>query len=220
MRFTKLFTKTRKDAPAGEAARNAELLLRAGFIFKEMAGVYSFLPLGLRVLNKIEGIIPYKEQIPRERYRQGDRIRAYILDLRPRQMDQNDGLLAGIKRLAAEFRANTLAAVTVSGSKARLDDLPQTHSLALFHICQEALGNAAKHAGAKRVTVNLWNTDERVLMEVRDNGRGFDANVVHPNSLGLAGMKQRLSEVGGTLKVESILSVGTTVTAEVQLPTK
>lgn len=57
MRFTQLFTKTRKEAPAGETARNAELLVRAGFIFKEMAGVYSFLPLGLRVMKKIEGII-------------------------------------------------------------------------------------------------------------------------------------------------------------------
>ncbi|MEK7638212.1 MAG: aminoacyl--tRNA ligase-related protein [Patescibacteria group bacterium] len=57
MRLTKLFTKTRKETPTGETAKNAELLLRAGFIFKEMAGVYSFLPLGLRVLKKIEGII-------------------------------------------------------------------------------------------------------------------------------------------------------------------
>ena len=57
MRLSKLFTKTRKDAPTGETAKNAELLLRAGFIFKEMAGVYSFLPLGLRVIKKIEGII-------------------------------------------------------------------------------------------------------------------------------------------------------------------
>lgn len=57
MRFTKLFTRTRKEAPADETARNAELLLRAGFLFKEMAGVYSFLPLGLRVLNKLEDII-------------------------------------------------------------------------------------------------------------------------------------------------------------------
>ena len=54
---SKLFTKTRKEAPAEEVAKNAELLIRAGFIHKEMAGVYSYLPLGLRVLNKIEGII-------------------------------------------------------------------------------------------------------------------------------------------------------------------
>ncbi|MCC6934788.1 MAG: prolyl-tRNA synthetase [Candidatus Yanofskybacteria bacterium] len=57
MRFTHLFTKTRKEVPADEAARNAELLIRAGFVFKEMAGVYTFLPLGLRVLNKVEAII-------------------------------------------------------------------------------------------------------------------------------------------------------------------
>ena len=57
MRQSKLFTKTRKDAPADEVSRNAELLIRGGFIHKEMAGVYSYLPLGLRVLNKIGNII-------------------------------------------------------------------------------------------------------------------------------------------------------------------
>ena len=57
MRQTKLFTKTRKDAPADETSKNAELLIRSGFVHKEMAGVYSYLPLGLRVLNNIEKII-------------------------------------------------------------------------------------------------------------------------------------------------------------------
>jgi prolyl-tRNA synthetase len=57
MRQSKLFTKTRKEAPADETAKNAELLIRGGFIHKEMAGVYSYLPLGLRVLKKIENII-------------------------------------------------------------------------------------------------------------------------------------------------------------------
>ncbi len=57
MRQSKLFTKTRREAPADETSKNAELLIRAGFIHKEMAGVYSFLPLGLRVINKIENII-------------------------------------------------------------------------------------------------------------------------------------------------------------------
>lgn len=54
---SKLFTKTRKEAPKDEVSKNAQLLIRAGFINKEMAGVYSFLPLGLRVINKIENII-------------------------------------------------------------------------------------------------------------------------------------------------------------------
>ena len=57
MRQSHLYTKTRREAPKDEVAKNAQLLIRAGFIHKEMAGVYSFLPLGLRVLNKIVGII-------------------------------------------------------------------------------------------------------------------------------------------------------------------
>lgn len=57
MRQSKLFTKTKKEAPKDEVSRNAQLLLRAGFIHKDMAGVYSFLPLGLRTLNRVIQII-------------------------------------------------------------------------------------------------------------------------------------------------------------------
>lgn len=57
MRQSLLFTKTRKDAPKDEVSKNAQLLIRAGFIHKEMAGVYSYLPLGLRVMNKIVQVI-------------------------------------------------------------------------------------------------------------------------------------------------------------------
>lgn len=57
MKQSQLFTKTRKEAPKDEVSKNAQLLIRAGFINKEMAGVYSFLPLGLRVLNNVNKII-------------------------------------------------------------------------------------------------------------------------------------------------------------------
>ncbi|MFA6585758.1 MAG: aminoacyl--tRNA ligase-related protein [Candidatus Paceibacterota bacterium] len=57
MRQSKLFTKTKKEVPTDEVSKNAELLIRGGFIHKEMAGVYSYLPLGLRVLKNIEKII-------------------------------------------------------------------------------------------------------------------------------------------------------------------
>jgi prolyl-tRNA synthetase len=57
MRLTQLFTKTRKQVPADETAKNAQLLIQAGFIHKEMAGVYAFLPLGKRVLDKIAQIV-------------------------------------------------------------------------------------------------------------------------------------------------------------------
>jgi len=57
MKLSQLFTKTLKEAPADETAVNAQLLIRAGFVFKNSAGIYSYLPLGWRVLNKIANII-------------------------------------------------------------------------------------------------------------------------------------------------------------------
>ena len=57
MRQSKLFTKTRREAPADEVAKNAQLLIRAGYINKEMAGVYAYLPLGLRVVENIKRIV-------------------------------------------------------------------------------------------------------------------------------------------------------------------
>lgn len=57
MRLSKLFTKTRKDAPADEVSKNAQLLIKAGYIHKEMAGVYAYLPLGIKVLENIKEIV-------------------------------------------------------------------------------------------------------------------------------------------------------------------
>ncbi|MFZ1987667.1 MAG: aminoacyl--tRNA ligase-related protein [Minisyncoccia bacterium] len=57
MRQSKLFTKTRREAPGDEVSKNAQLLIRAGYVHKEMAGVYSYLPLGRRVLERIESIV-------------------------------------------------------------------------------------------------------------------------------------------------------------------
>ncbi|PIR75299.1 MAG: prolyl-tRNA synthetase [Candidatus Magasanikbacteria bacterium CG_4_9_14_0_2_um_filter_42_11] len=57
MKQSHLFTKTKKEVPKDEASKNAQLLIKAGFIYKEMAGVYAYLPLGLRVLEKIKQIV-------------------------------------------------------------------------------------------------------------------------------------------------------------------
>ncbi len=57
MRLSKLFTSTTKNVPADETSRNAQLLIQAGFIHKEMAGVYAYLPLGLKVLENIKTIV-------------------------------------------------------------------------------------------------------------------------------------------------------------------
>jgi prolyl-tRNA synthetase len=57
MRVTQLFTRTRKTTPADEVSKNAQLLIQAGFVYKEMAGAYAYLPLGLRVVERIKQIV-------------------------------------------------------------------------------------------------------------------------------------------------------------------
>jgi signal transduction histidine kinase len=158
------------------------------------------------VKNRVKHVIDDLNQIIRD-------IRSYILDLRPRQMN-NENLMDGLRRLASEYRAHTLASATVNGTKAKLDSVPQGHSMALFHICQEALANAAKHAAAKRVSINVWTTDERVIMEVRDNGKGFDLDKKSKSlGHGLANMQTRVRAVGGEVDISSAPGEGATVLA-------
>lgn len=138
-------------------------------------------------------------------------IRAYILDLRPRQLG-NEGLLIGIKRLIAEYRAHTFSEVNFTGPDSDLKDLPHTQSLALFHICQEALANAAKHAKAKNVQVAIWTTSERALLEIRDDGKGFDIEKMQSSiGHGLANMQTRAHAVGGDIDISAVSGEGTTI---------
>jgi len=139
-------------------------------------------------------------------------IRAYILDLRPRQF-HDETLIDGIQRLVQEFRANTLINVNLQGPPGDLG-LAEAPAVALFHICQEALANVAKHARAKNVDVVLWKTNDRVLLEIHDDGRGFDTNKVRMTiGHGLSNMQTRAFNVGGEVDVSSEPGQGTTVLA-------
>jgi signal transduction histidine kinase len=138
-------------------------------------------------------------------------LRAYILDLRPRQLG-TDGLMSGIKRLIAEYRANTFSEVHFMPPESDMKELTQTQSMTLFHICQEALANAAKHAKAKVVQITLWTTDDRALMEIHDDGKGF--NIDEMSSFighGLANMQTRARSSGGDIDITSVINEGTTV---------
>jgi signal transduction histidine kinase len=140
-------------------------------------------------------------------------IRAYILDLRPRQLG-NDGLLAGIRRLVTEYRANTFSDVEFVAPRSDLKEMPHSHSLALFHICQEALANTAKHSNAKHVNVSVWLTGDRVLLEVRDDGRGFHIEKMATTiGHGLSNMQTRAHAVGGEMDITSAPGEGTTILA-------
>jgi signal transduction histidine kinase len=140
-------------------------------------------------------------------------IRAYILDLRPRQFNDPE-LMQGLERLAKEFRANTLVDLKLEGPPDGEVKLPETHAVALFHICQEALANIAKHAHAKSVQVVLWMASDRVLLEIRDDGRGFDVSEMKFTlGHGLANMQTRARNVGGDVEISSDPNEGTVILA-------
>ncbi|MGB8215540.1 MAG: GAF domain-containing sensor histidine kinase [Anaerolineales bacterium] len=140
-------------------------------------------------------------------------IRTYILDLRPRQL-RGESLIEGLGRLVSEFRQNTKLEVTLAGPKEPLSNLQQVNAMALFHICQEALANIAKHANASKVTIDLWSTSDRALLEIHDNGDGFDLEKANKTvGHGLANMQTRVANVGGDLDIITAPKEGTTILA-------
>ena len=127
--------------------------------------------------------------------------------------------MQGIQRLVQEFRANTLIDVNVQGHDEDLSALPESHAVALFHICQESLANIAKHAKAHHVEIVVWKTQDRALLEVQDDGRGFDLNKVKLTiGHGLSNMETRAGNVGGAVDISSEPGNGTSVLAWVPMP--
>ena len=140
-------------------------------------------------------------------------IRAYILDLRPRQL-HNEDLMSGISRLVAEFRANTLMDVNLVGPNEDISHLPKNQAISLFHICQEALANIAKHAHAHHVDVSVWTTNDRLLLEIRDDGVGFDTEKSKVSlGHGLSNMETRAINAGGEVDITSEPGKGTSILA-------
>ena len=140
-------------------------------------------------------------------------IRNYILDLRPRQL-RGESLIEGLGRLVSEFRQNNKIEVSLAGPKEPLLDLLPVNAMALFHICQEALANISKHANANKVAIDLWSTSDRALLEIQDNGNGFELEKTNKTvGHGLANMQTRVANVGGDLDIITAPGEGTTILA-------
>jgi two-component system sensor histidine kinase DevS len=141
-------------------------------------------------------------------------IRAYVADLRPRQLRDEQPLQQGIERLVNDFRTVSNAKATLMTVDDGLAELPRDNSLALFHICQEALANVAKHAHAQNADIHLWTTEDRILLKVEDDGRGFDNKTIDEAlGHGLSNMRRRVQKVGGEVEIVSQPMKGTTITA-------
>jgi len=138
-------------------------------------------------------------------------IRNYILTCARGQL-RGESLIEGLGRLVADFRQNTKLEVSLAGPKEPIADLRQVNALVLFHICQEALANAARHAHASKITVDLWSTSDRALLEIHDDGNGFDLEGCQQTvGHGLANMQTRATNVGGDLDIITAPGEGTTI---------
>jgi PAS domain S-box-containing protein len=135
-------------------------------------------------------------------------MRSVVTSLRPAALDA--GIAAALEWLVAEFSRGAQMAYSLSVP----DDMPplsEDRAIALFRIVQEALTNVARHARAQHVHVTLACIGEDCLLEVRDDGRGFDPVATRKRSFGLAGMKERMLMLGGKIDIASAPGKGTRI---------
>jgi signal transduction histidine kinase len=127
----------------------------------------------------------------------------------------DEGLVAGLARHAATVGTQEGLTVAVQGPEQRLPLAPATEAQ-LLAIGREAIANVVKHSTAQRAWVHIDARGGSVLMEIGDNGTGFDARLDHPGHYGLQSMRTRAEEAGASLTIRSVPGRGTIV--RVQLP--
>ena len=142
-------------------------------------------------------------------------MRLLVYELRPMALE-SVGLIGALQQRldAVEKRAGLKANLQVEGEA----DLPEFVVEDLFRIAQEALNNALKHARATEVTVRVGMYNDRVEIEIVDDGRGFDVgSLADTGGMGMSTMRQRAEHVGGTLSIQSSPGQGTRVRASLPL---
>jgi len=130
-------------------------------------------------------------------------VRRISTELRPGILDHL-GLVAALEWQANEFQTRTGIRCVVHSSLRDLE-LEQELATTFFRIFQETLTNIIRHAGATEVSVHLKQCDGRIIMEVKDNGRGISAEEIsNPRSMGLLGMKERSALLGGEFTIGAL----------------
>jgi signal transduction histidine kinase len=140
-------------------------------------------------------------------------MRALIFELRPGALAE-EGLVAALTKQASALSAREGLVIEVDGPDERLPLGPEVEEQ-LYRLGQEALANVVKHARASSATVRIAAKDDTVLMEVSDDGRGFDPGAVGPEHFGLRSMRGRVADLGGRLEVTSTPGRGTVLRVEV-----
>jgi signal transduction histidine kinase len=140
-------------------------------------------------------------------------MRALVYELRPDGL-ADDGLVVGLTRHATAVSACEDVAIVVRGPEERLPLTPDAEEQ-LYRLCQEAIGNVIKHAGASEAAIDVGVDEGTVAILIRDDGCGFDPATVSGSGFGVRSMRTRAAEAGGRLDITSVPGRGTVVLAEV-----
>jgi PAS domain S-box-containing protein len=143
-------------------------------------------------------------------------VRRIASELRPSLLDDL-GLQAAMEWHLEEFekRSGIQKELHLPASEILL---PDALKIGIFRIFQESLTNVARHADASRVIVRLEHHDNKLLLTIQDNGKGFTEKEANKNTLGLLGMKERTQMMGGEYSISGIPEGGTIVTVMIPLP--
>ncbi len=205
--------KTLSNAMAEE--RSDERLQIAGYLHDDLAQVLFRLSIQVDVARKLMEKQDYPQvaeqldKIRASKQETSDRIRALIRDLHRSPL--------GAKGLAEALESFTDEVGRDSGIVFHRDvediALPAPIALLVYHIAREGVMNALKHAEPADVWISVRERGEYIELELKDNGRGFDASAPGPEGhFGMAMMRERAQVGGGTLDVESAPTEGATIT--------
>jgi signal transduction histidine kinase len=145
-----------------------------------------------------------------------------LFTLRPLVLE-NQGLTAALSQLADKMKESYDQPVTVRVSRDAERYLDTHQQGVIFYIIEEAVGNARKHAQANMITVNVYKQEDVILVNISDNGVGFDTTEAEQKAmergghLGMINLRERAEMVGGTLRMESARGRGTSITVVVPI---
>jgi signal transduction histidine kinase len=158
-----------------------------------------------------------KEQIDRMKSvaeRTFQSVRNIALLLRPSMLDDL-GLAAALEWQGREVSRSSQIEVEVNTGDLS-EDLPDEYKICIYRFVQEALHNAVRHSAARAATVTVEQFPNRIVVEVKDDGRGFDPR--RTRGIGILGMEERVKRLHGTFTVHSAPQQGATVAAELPWP--
>lgn len=146
-----------------------------------------------------------------------DELRRTVLDLRP-AITETPGVAPAFQAYASAVAVQRGWELCFHEGQQPIPDLPARVRTHLFRVFQEMLANIQRHAGAMRVDISLYRDGSRLVLQVSDDGRGFDPDrPADPGGIGLETMRERAELLGGTLAIESEPQRGTAVTVEIPL---